>query len=86
MSIFYNNCMVMFVDVYSCLGNEFCLDSFRFEWKFNLNALLVHWTLSLVRLMLDVTKASVQRPDIDFTYFPSQKCFIHFLMICPCHI
>ena len=78
--------MVTIVDVYSCLENEFCLDSFRFEWEFNLNALSVHWTLSLVRLTLDATKASVQRPNIDFAYFPSQECFIHFIMIYPCHI
>ena len=76
----------MFVDVYSCLWNAFCFDLIRFEGIFNLNALLVHWTVCLVRLTLDATKASIQRPDIDSAYFLSQKYFIPFQMIYPCHI
>ena len=68
-SVSDNNCMFMFVNVYSCLMNAFCSVSIWFESKFNLIVLLVRWTQSLVRPTLDATKDSVQRPDNYFWLF-----------------
>ena len=50
MSIFHNNCMVMFVDECSCLSDGFSFDSNRFEWIINQESLSKCKTLSLVRL------------------------------------
>ena len=50
MSIFHNNCMVMFVDECSYLSDSFCFDSNRFEYLTHQESLLGCKTLSLVRL------------------------------------
>ena len=76
----------MFVNVYSCLWNAFCFDSIRFEGIFNLNALSVRWSLGLVRPTLDAAKTAANILIFIFAFFPLQKCFIHYIMIYPCHI
>ena len=86
LSIFYGNCMFMFVNVYSSFVNAFCLVSICFEWTYRLNALSVHWTLSLVHPTLDATMASVQRPEVHCPIFSFVQYFIHLLLVCPCEI
>ena len=83
---FYNNCMFMFVNIYSCLVNAFHFDSIWFEGIFRLNALSMHWTLNLVRPTLDATMASIQRSEVHFRIFLFVKYFIRLLLICPCYI
>ena len=47
--IFHNNCMVIFVDVCSCLLTAFRFDLIRFEWILNPKSLSVRRKLNLVR-------------------------------------
>ena len=50
MSIFHNNCIVMFMDECSCLSDGFGFDSNRFEWMINQKYLSERKTQSLVHL------------------------------------
>ena len=50
MSIFYENCIVMFMDECSSLRDGLCFNSNQFEWIVNQESLSMCKKLNLVRL------------------------------------